>query len=142
MAGRLRGLLLEEAGLRKTRTPTPIGSRPRARRPGPSYREMALGTPARAGYCPLGPCHGGLAGMESRVDRFGRIVLPKGVRDELGTYSREMSDEGEVTEKIKNKERFHRLDALRYIAQTLIGESDAYGETVEAQEYSIGSGPY
>lgn len=39
-----------------------------------------------------------------------------GIRDELGTYSREVDEQGQATEKIKSKETFHRLDALRYIA--------------------------
>jgi hypothetical protein len=42
-----------------------------------------------------------------------------GVLSELGTYSREIDELGQPTEKIKDKERFHRLDALRYAAQAL-----------------------
>jgi hypothetical protein len=38
----------------------------------------------------------------------------RGLRDEFGTYSRALDDNGQVTEKIKDKEKFHRLDALRY----------------------------
>lgn len=38
-----------------------------------------------------------------------------GVLDELGTYSRELDDAGEVTEKIEDKETYHALDACRYI---------------------------
>lgn len=38
-----------------------------------------------------------------------------GVIDEFGTYSRELDDMGEPTEKIKNKNAFHFLDAIRYI---------------------------
>lgn len=38
-----------------------------------------------------------------------------GMRDELGTYSREVDDAGQPLEKIKDKETFHRLDALRYV---------------------------
>lgn len=44
-----------------------------------------------------------------------------GLRDELGTYSRVMDDSGQPTEKIQDKERFHRGDALRYVA---LGVSD------------------
>jgi hypothetical protein len=40
----------------------------------------------------------------------------KGVIDEFGTYSRELDDSGQPTEKIKNKETYHHLDALRYVA--------------------------
>lgn len=39
----------------------------------------------------------------------------RGMRDELGTYSRETDANGKTTEKIKNKADFHRLDALRYV---------------------------
>jgi hypothetical protein len=38
----------------------------------------------------------------------------KGVRDELGTYSRELDSNGEPTEAIRDKNDFHRLDGLRY----------------------------
>lgn len=40
----------------------------------------------------------------------------KGIIDEFGTYARELDDNGQPTEKIKNKETFHHLDALRYVA--------------------------
>ena len=43
----------------------------------------------------------------------------RGVLDELGTYSREVDEMGQPTEKIKDKERYHRLDALRYASQGL-----------------------
>ncbi len=39
----------------------------------------------------------------------------KGLLDELGTYSREVDGMGQPTEKIKDKERFHYLDATRYL---------------------------
>jgi hypothetical protein len=39
-----------------------------------------------------------------------------GVIDEFGTYSRELDDNGQPTEKIKNKNDYHHLDALRYVA--------------------------
>ena len=39
-----------------------------------------------------------------------------GIRDELGTYSRKLADSGQPTEAIKDKDTFHRLDALRYLA--------------------------
>lgn len=38
----------------------------------------------------------------------------RGVRSELGTYSRKVDQSGQVTETINDKEKFHRLDALRY----------------------------
>jgi hypothetical protein len=42
-----------------------------------------------------------------------------GLLDELGSYARELDERNEPTEKIKHKERYHRLDALRYIAPVL-----------------------
>lgn len=42
-----------------------------------------------------------------------------GILDEFGTYARELDDGGEPTEKIADKETFHRLDAYRYIASYL-----------------------
>jgi len=41
----------------------------------------------------------------------------KGLFDELGTYSRVLDEKAQPTEKIKDKEKFHRLDALRYVVQ-------------------------
>jgi len=42
-----------------------------------------------------------------------------GLRSELGTYSRELDGSGEPLMRIDHKERFHRLDALRYIASAI-----------------------
>ena len=39
-----------------------------------------------------------------------------GIIDEFGTYARELDANGQPTEKIKDKNTFHRLDALRYVA--------------------------
>lgn len=38
-----------------------------------------------------------------------------GLLDELGSYARIVDEAGEPTEKIKDKETYHRLDALRYL---------------------------
>ncbi len=38
-----------------------------------------------------------------------------GVLDEIGSYRRKLDENDQPTEVIKNKERFHRLDALRYV---------------------------
>jgi hypothetical protein len=38
-----------------------------------------------------------------------------GLLDEIGNYSREVDEDGEPTEKIAEKESFHRLDSLRYV---------------------------
>lgn len=39
--------------------------------------------------------------------------------DDLETYSRELDDNDEPTEKIEDKETWHRLDALRYVASEI-----------------------
>lgn len=39
-----------------------------------------------------------------------------GTMDEIGMYSRKLDPEGKPLEEIKDKARFHRLDALRYVA--------------------------
>jgi hypothetical protein len=43
----------------------------------------------------------------------------KATLDEIGTYSRELDESGQPTEKIKDKETFHLLDALRYDVSAL-----------------------
>lgn len=47
----------------------------------------------------------------------------KGVIDEFGTYARELDANGQPTEKIKNKNDYHHLDALRYAASGVGGGS-------------------
>lgn len=52
--------------------------------------------------------------------RTGRLFVfesLRGLRSELGSYARVVDANGQVTEKIKNKETYHRLDALRYVCQ-------------------------
>jgi len=39
----------------------------------------------------------------------------RGVLDEFSTYSRELDANGEVTDKIADKETFHRMDCIRYL---------------------------
>lgn len=39
-----------------------------------------------------------------------------GLLDEIGRYSRKLDSAGEVTEEIKDKATFHRIDSLRYFA--------------------------
>lgn len=41
-------------------------------------------------------------------------------RQQLGSYSRIMDSDGQVTEKIRDKEQYHALDALRYVAPWLV----------------------
>lgn len=53
----------------------------------------------------------------------------RGVRDELGSYRRKLDANGQVTEEIVDKRKFHRLDALRYVAPALTGEAEVEWET-------------
>lgn len=64
-----------------------------------------------------------IASVEPGIDRVIGLFKQKrlfifrtltGLRDELGTYGRVLDASGEPTEKIKNKNDFHRLDGLRY----------------------------
>ena len=66
----------------------------------------------------------GVIDVESGIDRVIALLKARqllvfdtcaGLRDELGTYSREMDQAGQMTEAIKDKQTFHRLDALRYV---------------------------
>jgi hypothetical protein len=61
-----------------------------------------------------------------------------GLLDEIGSYSRELNDAGEPTEKIADKETYHHLDALRYIGTHLwreAGEPDASEPMVLGTRY-------
>ena len=87
---------------------------------------------AAAGVPLLGPS---IADVESGLDRVIALLKERrlyifdtcrGVLDELGTYSRVVGDDGQATEKIKDKESFHRLDALRYVAQGVGREEFAF----------------
>jgi hypothetical protein len=80
---------------------------------------------AAAGLPVLAPL---VADVEAGIDRVvglfktGRLFVfstCRGLRDELGTYSRQVDEYGEPAEAIKDKARFHRLDALRYVAPAL-----------------------
>jgi hypothetical protein len=44
-----------------------------------------------------------------------------GWRDEIGTYRREMDTDGQVSDKISQKRKFHRMDATRYLFSHIIG---------------------
>ncbi len=43
-----------------------------------------------------------------------------GVCDELGTYKRKLDPHGQALEEIQDKRKFHRLDALRYVATGIV----------------------
>lgn len=62
---------------------------------------------------------------ESQIDRVYALIKHNririfrglnGLRGELLTYQRELDESGEPTEKIRDKNKYHRLDALRYAA--------------------------
>jgi hypothetical protein len=55
-----------------------------------------------------------------------------GIIDEFGTYSRELDASGQPTEKIKNKNDYHRLDGLRYVAA---GIENGEGVTTEKNPF-------
>lgn len=66
--------------------------------------------------------------VEAGIDRVIELLKQKrlfifdscrGLIDELNTYSRVLDGFGHPTEKIKDKETFHRLDALRYDVSAL-----------------------
>jgi hypothetical protein len=67
----------------------------------------------------------GIADVEAGIDRVTELIKTRrliifntcrGLLDELGTYSRVIDNTGQPTDKINDKEKFHRLDALRYIS--------------------------
>ena len=74
----------------------------------------AAGVPVR--QPPVGDVEAGIdrvvALLRERRLFFFRTLA--GLRDELGSYSREVDARGEPTEGIRDKEQYHRLDALRY----------------------------
>jgi len=64
--------------------------------------------------------------VEAGIDRVIALFKQKrlfvfdtctGLLDEIGTYARVLDDMGQPTDKIKDKETFHRLDGLRYVVQ-------------------------
>jgi len=54
-----------------------------------------------------------------KQDRLRVMRHCRGLIDEFGSYRRKQDQTGETTEEIKDKRKFHRLDALRYVAQVL-----------------------
>lgn len=61
-----------------------------------------------------------------------------GVLDELGTYSRVVGEDGQPTQKIADKESFHRLDALRYVVGGITYEGPVEQTVVYDERVSIG----
>lgn len=63
--------------------------------------------------------------VEAGIDRVTELLKQKqlfifrtcrGVRDEMGSYSRKLDAQNQPTKEIKDKRTYHRLDALRYLA--------------------------
>lgn len=88
-----------------------------------------------------------IADVETGIDRVIGLLKEKrlfifntcrGIIDEIGTYSRKLDEKGEPTEQIRDKEKFHRLDALRYAA---IEITKAPCECVPASMMSVPSPP-
>ena len=74
-----------------------------------------------------------ISDVESGINRVIALLKEKrlfifngctGIIDEMGTYARELNDSGQPTEKIKNKNDYHHLDALRYVASALGGNME------------------
>jgi len=70
-----------------------------------------------------------VAEVEAGIDRVISMLKEKqlfvfnicgGLRDEIGTYARTLDERGEPTEKIRDKENYHRLDALRYVISYIV----------------------
>lgn len=66
------------------------------------------------------PFHDVEAGIDKVIALFRQYRLYifdncSGVLDEIGRYSRKLDKAGQVTEEIKDKQTFHRMDALRYV---------------------------
>ncbi len=91
-----------------------------------------------------------IADVESGIDRVTGLFRERrlfvfdtltGLRSELGTYSRELDGAGEPLERIADKEQFHRLDALRYVASSiplLTGQAEVvHHQPVTTQERAM-----
>jgi len=63
-----------------------------------------------------------------RGDQFRVFRTLKGLRDELGTYSRKVDEAGQPTDEIAEKRKFHRLDALRYAVAYILDGGDKADE--------------
>ena len=92
-------------------------------------REFAAGGTVNGHRVPGLPIHGpAQSDIEVGINRvFAAFALNKilifddlnGLLDELGSYSRELDDTGNPTEKIDNPHDFHSADALRYLLNYL-----------------------
>lgn len=82
--------------------------------------------------------------VESGIDRVIGLLREKrlfvfencrGVRDEFARYMRKVDQSGQVTEAIRDKENFHRLDGLRY---NVIGMTQTLPEPAGGMVYAGG----
>lgn len=73
-----------------------------------------------------------ISDVEAGIDRVTALLKERklyvfdtctGTIDEFGTYARELDDNGQPTEKIKNKSEYHHLDGLRYVASGLTADT-------------------
>lgn len=62
--------------------------------------------------------------------------------EELNTYSRPTDEYGEPLPGIEDKNRYHRLDAIRYIIGSIRGEEDTTGSTIFEPEKPQDWDPY
>ena len=74
-----------------------------------------------------------LSNVEGGIDRVTQLIKEnrlrvfrslRGLRDEIGSYQRKTDGLGNPTDEIKDKRRYHRIDALRYAAIHII---ESYG---------------
>jgi hypothetical protein len=61
-----------------------------------------------------------------KTDRLRISRMCSGIIDELTEYSRELDKSGQPTDKIKDKEKYHRLDALRYAMSGVSGHGGSF----------------
>lgn len=82
-----------------------------------------------------------ISDVEAGIDRVNEAFKDRklfifqsctGTIEEAGAYSRELDDQGQPTDKIKDKSSFHRLDALRYV---LPGALSSAGAGVTSYRY-------
>jgi hypothetical protein len=82
--------------------------------------------------------------VESGIDKVTELIKTKRLRvfekcagliDEIGRYARKLGPDGEPTDEIKDKQTFHRLDALRYFA---VGILNGIVEEEEGESLTAG----
>ena len=115
-------------------------------------REFAAGGTVSGVRVPGIPIHGPakpeVQSIEVGINRvYAAFVLNQilvfedlvGFLDELQSYSHELDEMGEPTEKIQAKETFHLLDAVRYVSLSAYGQTQGgrvFGQPVEAHFFT------